>query len=113
MQGRAIDIGADELAGGSLEVEEPRAPSPSFWLVAPNPIRGATTLHYALPSPARVTLTVYDLHGRVMDTPIDREIRQAGLHDAWLRADLWPAGCYFLRLTASGAALTRRMSVVK
>ncbi len=113
VQGGAIDIGADELPGGILEVEGSSAPNTSFSLAAPNPIRGATTVHYALPSPARVTLTVYDLHGRVMDTPIDREILQAGSHDASLRADLWPAGCYFLRLTASGAALNRRMVVVK
>jgi hypothetical protein len=112
-QGGAIDIGADELASGTLDVEESPAAGAAVSLVAPNPVRGATTVHYALRSPARVTLTVYDLQGRVMDTPIDREIRQAGSHVASLRADLWPAGCYFLRLTASGAALNRRMVVVK
>jgi hypothetical protein len=113
VQGSAIDIGAHELASGILDAEEPPGAYASFSLVAPNPVRGATTVHYALPSPARVTLTVYDLQGRVMDTPIDGEIQRAGSHDASLRVDLWPAGCYFLRLTASGGALTRRMFVVK
>ncbi len=82
-------------------------------MIVANPIRGATTVHYVLPSPARVTLAVYDLQGREMDAPVDREIQKAGSHDASLRADLWPAGCYFLRLTASGAALTRRVVVLE
>ena len=113
VQGGAIDVGADELGSGVLDVEPSRATGAVVSLVAPTPVRGATMIHFALRSPARVTLTVYDLNGRVMDTPMDREIQPAGSHDASLRADLWPPGCYFLRLTASGAALTRRMIVVK
>jgi len=113
VQGSAIDIGAHELGGGVLGVSLSPAPNASFSLVAQNPIRGATRVHYALPVPGSVTLRVYDLHGRVIDTPVDREIQQAGSHDATFRAELWPAGCYFLRLTASGTALTRRMFVVK
>jgi hypothetical protein len=60
-----------------------------------------------------VTLAIYDLNGRVIDSPIDGETQPAGAHAASLQAGSWPAGCYFLRLTASGAALTRRMIVVK
>jgi hypothetical protein len=113
VQGSAIDIGADEHGGGLLEASWPPANNGSLSLVAPNPMRCETTVHYALPAPGRVTLRVYDLLGRVVDTPVDREIQPAGSHDASLRAELWPAGCYFLRLTASGVALTRRVFVVK
>jgi len=113
VQGGAIDIGADEWGTGTLDVEGSSPPGALFSLVAPSLIRGATTARYALRAPARVSLTVYDLHGRVMDTPIHNEIQPAGSHDVSLQADLWPAGCYFLRLTASGGALTRRMVVVK
>jgi len=113
VQGGAIDVGADELGSGVLDVEPSRATGAVVSLVAPTPVRGATTVHYALRSPARVTLTVYDLQGRVMDTPVDREIQEAGSHDVSLQAHLWPAGCYFLRLTAPGAALTRRMIVLE
>ena len=113
VQGGAIDIGAQELAGGTLDAGGPPAAGASFSLLAPNPIRGTTTVHYMLPSPARVTLTVYDLLGRVIDMPVDREIQQAGSHVASLQAAHWPAGCYLLRLTVPGAALTRRMFVVE
>jgi parallel beta helix pectate lyase-like protein len=113
VQGNAIDIGAHEFGNGAVDVDGLPATSPALSLVVPNPIRGASTVHYALPSPARVTLAVYDLNGRVIDTPIDRELQPAGAHVASLQAGSWPAGCYFLRLTASGAALTRRMFVVR
>jgi hypothetical protein len=113
VQGLAIDIGAEELGSGTLDVEGPPAASAACSLVAPNPIRGAGTVHFTLPSPARVSLTVYDLNGRVIVTPIDREIRPAGAHVASFHTGPWPAGCYFLRLTAPGVALTRRVFVVK
>jgi hypothetical protein len=113
VQGGAIDIGADELASVVLGVEKPPAASASFSLVVPSLTRGATAVHYAIPSPGRVTLTVFDLQGRVMDTPTDGVFQPSGSHDAVLHADAWPAGCYFVRLTAAGAALTRRTSVVR
>jgi hypothetical protein len=113
VKGSAIDIGAHELGSGVLDIEKHSAAVTSFSLIVPSLLRGATTVHYALPSPARVTLTVYDLLGRVVDTPIDRENQQAGSHDALLQAGPWPAGCYFIRLAASGAALTRRTAVIK
>ena len=109
----AIDIGANEFGSGTLDAGEYPVAGTALSLVAASPIRGGTTVHYALPSPASVTLRAYDLQGRVVGTPIDREVQQAGWHDASLRADLWPAGCYFVRLTASGAAVTRRVVVLK
>ena len=113
VQGSAIDIGANEFGSGTLDAGEYPVAGTALSLVAASPIRGGTTVHYALPSPASVTLRAYDLQGRVVGTPIDREVQQAGWHDASLRADLWPAGCYFVRLTASGAAVTRRVVVLK
>ena len=113
VQGSAIDIGANEFGSGTLDAGEYPVAGTALSLVAASPIRGGTTVHYALPSPASVTLRAYDLQGRVVGTPIDREVQPAGWHDASLRADLWPAGCYFVRLTASGAAVTRRVVVLK
>ena len=110
--GDAVDIGADEFAGGVLGAEGPGAGG-ALTLVAPNPVHGATTVHYALPSQARVTLRVYDLCGRVIATPVDRETRPAGGHDVSLRTGPWPAGCYLIRLTASGLVATRRLLVIR
>ena len=112
VQGGTIDIGADEL-GTILEVPEPRATGLALSLIAPNPVRGATTVHYVLPFAAGVTLRVYDLLGRAIDTPVDGEVEPAGAHDASMRAERWPAGCYFLRLTSGGVVLTRRVVVVR
>jgi parallel beta-helix repeat protein len=113
VEGSAIDIGAHEFGGGILDVGGPTAASVSLSLVAPNPMRGVTRVRYSLPAPGRVTLTVHDLLGRVIAIPVDGEMEQVGSHEVSLRTELWPAGCYFLRLTACGAALTRRISVVR
>jgi nitrous oxidase accessory protein NosD len=113
VQGSAVDIGADEFGTGLLEADSPAPAAPALSLVAPNPVRGATTIHYSVPSAARVTLAVYDLGGRLIDTPVDGEIEQAGPHDASPRAELWPAGCYFIRLATPGAALIRKLFVVR
>ena len=113
VRGSDIDIGADEFAGGILGVEGPPTAGAPVALVALNPVRGATTVRYALPSEARVTLRVFDLRGRVIATPVDREIQAAGSQHASLRAELWPPGCYFICLTVSGTTLTRRMFVLR
>jgi len=113
VQGSAIDIGADELASGTLEAGESSTTDISISLVGANPIRGRTTVHYTLPHPGSVTLSAYDLQGRVMEIPIEREFQQAGSHEVSLRTDSWPAGCYFLRLTAFGAVVTRTVVVLK
>lgn len=113
VRGSAIDIGADEFAGGALDVEGPPAAGVLLSLVAPNPVRGASTVRYALAAEARVRLRVYDLRGRVMDTLVDGEIQRPGSHAASLRSQLWPPGCYLIRLTTSGAALTGRLFVVR
>ena len=49
----------------------------------PNPFVGATTIKYQLPSPTEITLTIYDITGRIVRTLVD-EGESAGYHQvAW------------------------------
>ncbi|HET7226437.1 MAG TPA: T9SS type A sorting domain-containing protein [Candidatus Eisenbacteria bacterium] len=79
---------------------------------APNPARTDATIHFALPSAAPVTLTLYDIQGRRMATLLDRQILPPGPHDVSVRTGAWPAGCYVYRLETGGRSAARRMFVV-
>ena len=48
----------------------------------PNPFRAATTIGYALPEPARVSLRVYDISGNLVRNLVDGAIKSAGTHQA-------------------------------
>ena len=106
------------LAGLSTvaEPEEPPAPLPasiSLSFPFPNPSRSATTLRYALPSPAIVDLAVYDVRGRRVESVIAGKLQTAGEHEVPLRTTGWPAGFYFCRLQIGETSIARKFVVLQ
>lgn len=79
---------------------------------APNPVRQATTIRYALPEAAAVSLTVYDAMGREVDRLVDG-VKPAGFHEVQFDASELSSGIYIYRLTAGTFTETRRMVVVR
>lgn len=78
----------------------------------PNPFNTSTTISYALLEPSEVSIEIYDLLGRKIET-IDEAEKPAGEHKLiWDAADL-PSGVYFYRLQAGDAVETRRMVLLK
>ena len=77
-----------------------------------NPADREAVVRYALRRGARTELAVFDLSGRRVDQPIAGVVQAAGPHVLNLETSRYPAGCYFVRLTADGAAVTRKMLVV-
>jgi len=77
----------------------------------------AQRITYGIPRPDRVTISLFDVTGRRVATPLD-EVRSAGEHKL-----LWdgrttngrPAasGVYFVRLTTPGFAASSRLTVVR
>ncbi|MBZ0268847.1 right-handed parallel beta-helix repeat-containing protein, partial [bacterium] len=79
---------------------------------APNPFRASTRLDYALPQPAVVDLTVFDVRGRRVATLFEGA-KPAGLHsETWSgrnsQGSVAQAGIYFVRLSAQGPGGTER-----
>jgi hypothetical protein len=84
----------------------------------PNPFGAMTRIAYDLPGPARVSIRVYDVSGRVI-----RTLRDGASHDAGQHAVNWNGrdgsgqrvapGVYFCRIEADGTALTRRMVLLR
>ncbi len=79
----------------------------------PNPFCAETALRYRLDRSARVSLEVFDLNGRLVDTLARDEWKQPGWHNARWQAGGAPAGIYFARLTVEGRAEARKMVVVR
>ncbi len=83
----------------------------------PNPFNPSTSVAFRLSATDRVALAVYALDGKRVAT-LHRGILDAGEHRvAWPGTDdsgrALPSGAYFLRLTATGASLTRPMMLVR
>jgi hypothetical protein len=78
----------------------------------PNPFNPSTVIRYDLPRSAEVTLNVYDLLGRIVQSLV-RQRQEAGPHVITFNGTGLPTGVYFCRLEAAGNAATIRMLMVK
>lgn len=99
---------------GEKRLEVAVSPPEAFELTQnyPNPFNPATTIEFVVPQTQRVSLTVYDLLGRTIATPVN-DIREAGAHTVPIDASSWSSGIYIYRLTTTATSLTRKMLLVK
>ncbi len=85
--------------------------------VSPIPSFGPTTLHVWLPSTARATLSIHDVAGRLVATPL-RDHLSAGDHRVvWDGSDSLgrsvAPGTYVARLSLQGSAVTHRLVLLR
>jgi hypothetical protein len=78
----------------------------------PSPVTGTTTINFTLPEAGPVSLSVYDLSGRLVDTIVDGEL-EAGPHACVWDASGRSAGVYLYTLTTPDGSLTRRLVVAR
>jgi hypothetical protein len=111
------------------KIEFKTASAASTWSLEqnqPNPFRSTTAVHFTVPMQANVDLTVMDILGRVVSTPVVHRNFTAGSHQIELNAEQFAsgasAGTYFFMLTAydpsTGSLLwtsdkARMMQVIK
>jgi ligand-binding sensor domain-containing protein len=84
----------------------------------PNPFNPSTTISYDLHEPARVSLSVFDVSGRLMRRLVAGASMSAGNHQVtWdgmnATGGLAASGVYFYRLDTGSHSETRRMLLVK
>jgi hypothetical protein len=78
----------------------------------PNPFHHSTMISFSLPAATQVTLSIYDITGRLVETLVN-ETQQPGIHQInWNRKGN-PSGVYFYRLKAWKTVETRKMVVVE
>jgi len=78
----------------------------------PNPFNPVTTIKYQLPTPRYVSLKVYDVLGREIQTLVN-ESQDAGEHFVRFNAFNLPSGVYFYRLNSSGKSEVKKMVHLK
>jgi len=78
----------------------------SFAGAMPNPSHGGTTLQYALPRAAQVSLRLYSVSGRMVTT-IDQGAKDAGPHSVSFAGRNLSVGTYFAVLMVDGQKFTR------
>ena len=88
----------------------------------PNPFNPETWIPYQLAKPADVTLTIYDINGRVV-RDLDLGHQRAGMYQSRARAAHWDgrnavgepvaSGVYFYTLTAGDFTATRKLLIRK
>lgn len=78
----------------------------------PNPVADETTILFELPEPESVSLVVYDVQGKAVET-IYEGMLPAGQHQYPWDARPYPSGTYFYRLHTSQRAPTGIMTVLR
>jgi uncharacterized delta-60 repeat protein len=78
----------------------------------PNPFNPSTNITYFLPEAADVTLSIFDVHGRLVDQLVNGH-RKSGRHDVTFDASGIPSGIYFYRLSTHDFERTDKMVLMK
>jgi len=78
----------------------------------PNPFNSTTIISYGLPGKAKVSLKIYDILGREIET-LASGVQLPGYHTCEWNAKHVTSGIYFYSLTAGSTKLVRKMVVIK
>ena len=79
----------------------------------PNPFSSQTTIAYNLEKEENVSLTVYDLTGKVVDILIDNELQSTGSHTVPFDGSYLGTGIYFYALQIGDSVQTQKMILTK
>jgi len=78
----------------------------------PNPFNASTTICYTLPEPSNITINIYDILGRKVETLVSRK-QQAGFHQAIWNAEDAVSSTYFYKISVGDYTETRQMVLLK
>ncbi len=79
----------------------------------PNPFNPTTTITFTLDRAQVVRLAIYDLLGREVAVPVERQRQPAGTFRVAFDASGLPSGLYLYRMETEHGALTRKMTLVQ
>lgn len=78
----------------------------------PNPFNAVTTIKYALPEPAYVTLEIFNIAGQRIGIPVN-ETKDAGYYEYIWDASNVPSGTYLYRLRANNFSQSGKVILLK
>jgi hypothetical protein len=78
----------------------------------PNPFNPSTTISYQLSEQGFVSIKVYDVLGKEMNTLVN-EVKQSGVHEVNFNASEYGSGIYMYRMSVNNFTQTRKMILLK
>ena len=78
----------------------------------PNPFNPSTKISFAIPSQEFVTIKVFDILGRQVETLMN-EIKSPGYYEINFNADKLPSGTYIYEIRAGSFVETKKMILLK
>jgi hypothetical protein len=109
-----VRSGLAAIEAQTVGVSEPRSRAPGETRLRqslPNPTSTTSMIDFSLPALETVTLTVFDVNGRVVRNLLQGVRLDAGPHRVKLDARRLESGMYFYRLKAGRESQTRKMIV--
>lgn len=100
------------LSPSSIPDLHSEVPSEFSFSAYPNPFNAQTTIAFDLPKTGDVSLKLFDLLGREVETVL-QEHMNAGTHTFNYDAAALPSGVYFVRLEAGGFQSTHKLLLLK
>ena len=78
----------------------------------PNPFNKVTIIEYTIPKKEFVTLKIYDLMGREIETLVNKE-QNSGIYEVYWNAEKYPCGIYLYRLNTPESSSWGKMILLK
>lgn len=107
-----ITYGTEAAPLGVPKDDTPGLPATLQLAITPNPLRDSGTIHYALPSPGRVAIGLFDVAGRKVRSIAPFEA-QAGRGSRALDCRGLARGMYFVRLSVNGQNVAQRVLLLE
>ena len=101
--------------GVSFVEEEQLSEVPTVFLLSqnyPNPFNPSTKIKYSVPQSSNVTIKVFDILGKEIETLVNEE-KPAGTYELTWIAEGLPSGVYFYQLKAGSFIETKKMLLLK
>ena len=115
MQAGVRRIGLAVEFPGIVSIEPDGQAAPENFTLAqnyPNPFNPVTTISYELPKDSDVTLTIYDITGRLIETLVN-EKQQPGYYSVQWDASQYSSGVYIYRIQADGFSAVKKCLLIK
>lgn len=79
----------------------------------PNPFNPITTVNFQIPENSKITLRIYDILGRLVETLAENEFKSPGSYKVTWNAENFSSGIYFYRIEAENYTEIKKMILVK
>jgi photosystem II stability/assembly factor-like uncharacterized protein len=103
------------ITGGTSGIIKISELVPSKYILSqnyPNPFNPSTTISFQLPAAGQVSLKIYDMLGREIETLVNGKL-STGVYEATFNAALYSSGVYFYRIETENFKDVKKMLLIK